>query len=101
MSIRPIDMQMMVHKASDVNKVAIEAQKTDGQQQMFSDQLQKQVEHESQQIIQTNKSEEESIKDDNRKNKQKYNKNNASGKKKKNLKENKKQDSTSMFDVSI
>lgn len=100
MAIQPIDMQVMIHKTTEVNKTNNEFQKTNEQQLMFADQMQKQVEHNTQHVVNTNKSEEETIEDGKGGNKGQYKKGRKrKEEKKENLKKN--NGSSSMFDVSI
>ncbi len=105
MSIRPIDMQVMVPKTSEISKMQhTEMQKAGADQQQFSEQLNKQILHNQKQVVETNKSEKGIIRKD--ENKKKKNENEKKDKKDKD--ENEKKDttkknmsSTSIFDVKI
>ncbi len=99
MSIRPIDMQVMVHKSADIHKLNNnESGKHEVTQQQFSQQLEKQTKNSDQQIMQSNKSE-HSVDKDGRGNAGGGSKNKKESKEKN--KEESKSKSSSMFDVSI
>lgn len=103
MSIRPIDMQVMLNNTANINKINNTTQQHNEAQLMFDQQFKETVERDNERTIETNKSEEERIKDEHKKKNQQQEKN----KKEKNkntdipaepIKRNK---SSSMFDVSI
>jgi len=99
MDIRPVDIQLMMNKASEVNKVS---DTVSSQQQMFSAHLEEKTRQETQRTVNTSKSEGETITDKQQSNKREY-----KGKKsKRHKKENdsadkKKAANTSLFDVKI
>lgn len=65
MAIRPLDMQTMIPKTTEVSRLQqIEQQRPSGEQQQFGQQLQKQVQQNSQQVIQTNSTEKQFIQKD-------------------------------------
>ena len=102
MSIRPIDMQVIIPKTSEVSKIShTENQKPMEEQMQFATQLDKQYIQNQQQVLEGSKSEKSEIKDREGRNKREYSK----SKEKKNEQENKKDkkpaDSTSIFDVKI
>lgn len=105
MSIRPIDMQVMIPKTSEIGKTQqAELQKPNSEQMQFSEQIQKHVTQNQQQVPETNKSEKNIIREDESKKNQSSNKNNKNNKnnKRKNNNENKNNSSTtSIFDVKI
>lgn len=102
MSIRPIDMHVMVQNTSDVNKFNNETIRTDIQQQMFSGQLKKAAEQDANSVVQTNKAEKQSIEDEEKEESgySGYNKKNKSKKKKENKPDSKPKESN-LFDVTI
>lgn len=100
MDIRPVDMQLMINKASDVNRVNSENQRNSEQQQLFNDAFQKELNEDMRKALETNKSEEENITD-----REGGNKGQGKDSKKKQSKKKEegpvKNKSTSFFDVSI
>lgn len=100
MSINPINMQMMINKASDVNRVNNDQQRMSEEQEAFSNQLKKEAEHDAQKTIKSTHTEEQSIKDGQSGNKGQYSKKDK-GKKNEDEEKVKKNKSTSLFDVSI
>jgi len=103
MSIRPIDMQVLIPKTSEVGKLQhAQLQRPGEEQQHFTDQLNKQILQNQQQVMDLNKTEKTLVKEDENKKK------NNTQKKKKNSddiideKDNKKDvSSTSIFDIKI
>ena len=62
MSIRPVDLQVMVQKTAESSRInQHDSAKTDVAQQQFASQFQKEVEIHEQQVLQSNKSEQENI----------------------------------------
>ncbi len=104
MSIKPIDMQIMLNNTANVNKINNHSQQQGEQQIMFSEHLRQEVNKDNERTIQSNKSEGEKIKDDQKGNKGQY-KRNKNEKEEKNNNESddgiKKNKSSSIFDVSI
>lgn len=105
MSIKPIDMQIMLNNTANVNKINNPGQQQGEQQLMFSQHLKDEISRDNERTVQTNKSEEEKIKDDQEGNKGKYNKNKKEKEKEEKNSEIdesvKKNKSSSIFDVSI
>lgn len=104
MSIRPIDMQVIIPKTSEISKLQhAHLQKASEDQQQFTDQLNKQILQNQQQVVQSNQTDKTLIRDEEkRKKKDKDKKKKASDiivdekdKKKKDM------SSTSIFDVKI
>lgn len=103
MDIRPVDVQMFINKASQINKNENREQMTNEQFQLFSDNFKKTNEQQNQKTIETNKSEDSQINKDgkNKKNKYKY-KNKKNTKSKENNKESRNlKESQGLFNVSI
>lgn len=102
MAIQPIDLQLTMNRATEVNKVNTENQRYSADQQAFNSELQKHVDQELRQVVQSDKSEGKKIKDQQQGEKGKYKKNNNkrknSGQTEEKVVKNK---STSLFDVSI
>ena len=101
MSIRPVDMQVLLPKSTEVSSQNNHRPET--QQQQFTEHMNKQLEHANRSVIQTSKSDEK-----NNINKDGRNKDEQSSKdKKKNAPRNreksgeKKNSSSTMFDVTI
>ncbi len=83
MSIRPVDMQVIVPKTSEIAHLRqIEEAKHGLNQHQFADQMEKGVQRETQTVIQTHKTEKEMINKDGRNN-------SGSNSKKKDAKKNK------------
>lgn len=104
MSIKPIDMQIMLNNTANVNKINNHSQQQGEQQVMFSEHLKQEVEKENERTVQTNKSEDERIKDDRKGNKGQYRqrkKENGEEKNNDSAEPIKKNKSSSIFDVSI
>lgn len=105
MSIRPIDLQVMIPKTSEVSKIQhTDMNKAGLEQQQFAEQLNKQTLQNQQQVSQTDKSDKTLIKDE--QDKKKKNKNAKKSKKKIDSKTEEKDDkknlsSTSIFDIKI
>lgn len=103
MSIRPIDMQVMIPKTQEVGKThQAELQKPVSEQMQFEAQMQKQVNQNQHQVVHADKSDKTAIRDD----QQRKKKEQDSKKKKKEetqaQKEGKKKAATtSIFDVKI
>lgn len=72
MSIRPVDLQVILPKSPEISQIHNNINnRPENQQQVFAQHLQKQVEHNQQQVLQTNKSEKQNVdKDGSNKNKQ-------------------------------
>lgn len=99
MSIRPIDLSVLVPKTAEVSKVEhTESRRPEVEGQQFAETMMKQSEHSGQHVIQSNKTEQESVNKDGS-NKNQYERKNK--KKKKNDQEKTKSNTTSMFDVSV
>lgn len=101
MAIRPVDLQLLVQKTSDVNRTEQgEARRPEVAHQQFSQVMQKHVDEETHQVLHSNKSEHDGIDKDGSNNnqyeKRRKNKNKPEAKEK-----TVKQESTSMFDVTI
>jgi len=78
MSIRPVDMQVLLPRSSEVNRITNNDNKgSEAQQQQFAQMLTKQAEHEQQQIISAFRSENPTVDKDG------SNKNGREGNKKK------------------
>lgn len=102
MAIQPIDMQVMIHKSTEVNKTNNELQRNNEQQQMFAEEFSKNLYKEQQQVTNTNKSEQQTIEYGKNGNKGQYNKRNKRKKdENKDKEKDKNKNSSSMFDVSI
>ncbi len=101
MSIRPIDMQVIIPKSTEVSKIPqAENQKPIQEQQLFANQLEQQTIQNQQQVMQSDKSEKGAIRDREGRNKREAEK--RKKKKEQDKKENKKPiGSTSIFDVKI
>ena len=101
MSIRPVDLQVLIPRSAEINRAdQSEARRPDTLHQMFSETLQKKVEHDLNQVLNTNKTEQDGVdKDGSNKNKHERNRKNN----KKPAEDNKirKAMSTSMIDISI
>lgn len=103
MSIKPVDFQVSIPRSSEVAKVGQLTGRGDEAQQVFSQELQKQVKQENNQIINTQKTEYNKIdkdgknKDRNSQKKQKKD----SGDKKKETGKKPQGSSTSLYDISI
>jgi len=62
MSIRPIDMQILIQRAAEVNRADQgEGRRPEVLQQQFSQIIQKQTEEEDHQVLKTNKAEQEAV----------------------------------------
>lgn len=104
MSIRPVDLQVMLPKSSEVAQIHNNiSNRPESQQQLFAQHLQKQVEHNQQQVLQTNKSERQNVdKDGSNKNKQPAKKKNEDDSKDKgNKNKNFPYDNKGMVDITI
>jgi len=101
MSIQPIDMQVMIHKSTEVNKTNNDVQKNNEQQQLFSSELDKTIQKEQQQVLNTNKSEEQIIEYGKGGNKGEYRGRKKNKNKQQEPEKSKKNKSSSIFDVSI
>ncbi len=101
MDIRPVDVQMFINKASQINRGEDNNQRNMDQNLMFSEHLKKNVETENRKTIESNKANEESINKDGKGNGSSYSKNN--NKKNKDDKKPKanKNDGLSFLDISI
>lgn len=102
MSIRPIDMQVMIPKTSEIGKTQqAELQKPNSEQMQFSEQMQKHIVQNQQQVSETNKSEKNIIREDESKKNQSSNKNKKNNKKGNNRENKNNSSTTSIFDVKI
>lgn len=101
MSIRPVDMQLSVHKSTDVGRTHNQGsgQQEITQQQQFSEKLQKETTQMEQQVAKSDKSEKQNIDKDGRNGTGYHSAKRENAKKKKD--DNEKSKSTSMFDVTI
>lgn len=102
MDIRPVDVQMFINKASQVNRGEDNNQRNMDQNLMFSEHLKKNVETENRKTIESNKANEDNVDKDGKGNGASYHKknNNKKSKDNKNLKSNK-NNSLSFLDISI
>ncbi len=100
MSIRPIDMQVIVHRSSEVSRTANEVRPEVAQQ--FADQFKKEVVHNDQHVVQLNKSEQNNVNKDGKGNAS-YQKNKDAKKQGKDSKNDKPKlsDGSSFYDVTI
>ena len=102
MSIRPIDMQVIIPKTTEISKIShAENQKPIEEQQLFANQLDKQAMQNQQQVMQSDKSEKGEIRDRESKNKREYQKKKDKKKDKETKKTEKPANSTSIFDIRI
>lgn len=101
MSIRPIDMQVMIPKSTEVSKIShTENQRPIQEQQLFANQLEQQATQNQQKVMYSDKTEKGEIKDREGRNRREAEK--KKKKKEQDEKENKKPiGSTSIFDVKI
>ena len=101
MSIRPADMQLLIPRSAEVNRTEhTDARRPEVMQQQFSATLQKRVEQDQQQVLQTYRPEQDPVdKDGSNKNQRERNKKND--KKKQDAAAVRKASSTSMIDISI
>ena len=102
MSIRPVDLQVLIPRSAEVNKTeSPESRRPEVMNQLFANTLQKRVEQDQQQVLQTYRPEQDAVDKDG------SNKNNQEKNKKKNrktaqeLSKTRKATSTSMIDISI
>lgn len=100
MSVRPVDMQVLLPRSLDISKSdnAL-SHRPDAQQQEFSQLFQKKTEEASKQVIETNKAEKNGIDKDGKNN----DRESRQKKKKRNSAANEKQNkgTSSMYDVSV
>lgn len=101
MSIRPIDMQVMLNNTANVNKINNTTQQHNEAQLMFNQQFKETIERDNERTIETNKSEEERIKDEQKRKNQQHKQNKKDEHKDESAEPIKKNKSSSMFDVSI
>lgn len=107
MSIRPVDLQVMLPRSTEVGKIQNNINnRPENQQQLFAQHLQRQVEHDQQHVIQTNKSEKQTVdKDGSNKNKQQARKKNTNDAKQDDQKNDKPKNSPyenkGMLDITI
>jgi len=102
MAIRPADLQLLIPRSAEVNKTEhVDARRPEVMHQQFAATLQRKVEQDQQQVLQTYRPEQDNVdKDGSNKNKQERNKKNE--KKQRELSQAKKSaSSTSMIDISI
>lgn len=101
MDIRPVDMQLVVNKAADVNKIHDNMRQNTESQQMFAEQFTKEAQRQDQRTVNLQKGEDQNISDGKgNKNKDNYRKR----RKRKSAEEEekiKKEMGGSIFDVSI
>ncbi|MDR1689605.1 MAG: hypothetical protein LBS21_13495 [Clostridiales bacterium] len=103
MAIRPVDLQLLVHKTVDTNRTEQgEARRPEVAHQQFSQVMQKHAEAETHQVIQSNKAEQADIEKDGS-GQNKYERRKKSGKSsgEKPAKSAAKQEGISMFDVTV
>lgn len=103
MAIRPVDLQLLVQKTTEINRMDQgEARRPEVQHQQFSQVMQKQTEQETHQVLQTNKSEQDGIdKDGSNQNQYERRKKNKNKDKDELKTKSAKSGSTSMFDVTV
>ena len=100
MSIRPVDMQILLPKSTEVNNP--NNSKSEIQQHHFTQHMNKQIEHANQSVIQTSESDHKNNINKDGRNKEEQSKNKKKGTSKYTAKEDKqKHNSTTMFDVTI
>ena len=102
MAIRPVDMQMMIPRSTEVTRTEhVDARRPEVMHQQFAAALQKKVEQDQQQVLMTNRPEQDGVdKDGSNKNKQERNKKDAK-RQAQEMEKLKKSVSTSMIDISI
>ncbi len=101
MSIRPIDMQVMVQKSAEVSRLNHnESNRPEIAQQQFLDKLHKELTQKDQQVTETNKSEHQNVDKDGR-GPGAHHQKSKKEQEKQSQKETQKENSTSMFDVRI
>lgn len=73
MSIRPVDLQVLIHKSSEVHRVqAPDSHRPEVAQQQFAQQMQKELELADQQVVQSHKSEGNNVDKDGKGNSSEY-----------------------------
>ena len=102
MALRPIDLQMMIPRSTEVAKTEhVDARRPDVMHQQFAATLQRKVEQDQQQVLTANKTEQDGVdKDGSNKNKQERNKKNDK-KQAQEIEKLRKAVSTSVIDISI
>ncbi len=101
MSIRPIDLQVMVQKSSEVSKVINGNERHDANAQVFADVMKKETIHSEQHVTQSHKSEQDAINKDGKGNNAYKKQGEKKGKQEPQAKDAKKAGSDSMFDITI
>lgn len=103
MAIRPVDLQLLVQKTTEINRTEQgEARRPEVQHQQFSQVMQKHTDQETHQVLQSNKSEHDGInKDGSSQNQYERRKKNKGKEKDEHKSKSAKSGSTSMFDVTI
>lgn len=103
MSIRPIDMQVIIPKTQEVGKNnQAQLQKPVNEQMQFETQMQKQVVQNQQQVVHTDKSDKTAIRDNQQRKKKEQNSKKKKNKESEAQKEGKKKAATtSIFDIKI
>ena len=70
MAIRPVDMQVMIHRASEVNRVTNnDGSRAENQNTQFANQFQKAVQQDSKQVVNSSQAEHADIEKDGGRNK--------------------------------
>jgi len=102
MAIRPVDLQLLVHKTTEANRMEQgEGRRPEFAHQQFSQIIEKKTEEEMHQVMQSMKAEQEAVdKDGSNKNKQEKNKKNKRGANEK-ADRPKQRSGGSMFDISV
>ena len=101
MAIRPVDMQVLMHKATETNRAEQgEGRRPEVAHQEFAQVMQKHTEDEQRQVLQTNKTEQDNI-DQDGKGHNKYERRRREKQKEEEARQKRQQASMSMFDVSI
>ena len=102
MAIRPIDLAQLMPRSTEVSRTEhVDARRPEVMHQQFSETLQKKVDQDQQQVVQTNKAEQDGVdKDGSNKNGQERKKNNSK-KAAQDKNKTRKAHSTSMFDISV
>ncbi len=99
MSIRPIDLQLMVHKTQETTAAHNETNRHQVNQQQFAEKFVKEVEHNNHQVANTHKSEQQNVDKDGKGSNFYEKKDQKTAKQKKGGK--KPDGDRSMFDVSV
>ncbi len=102
MSIRPVDLQVLVQKSSEVNRVSNGSERHDASAQAFANVIKKEVSQQEQQVVHSHKTDKDPVDKDGKGG-------NAYSKKSRDKREEKKDESkqdkqykeTSMFDMKV